>query len=319
MVSLHEDSRLPLFWSLHKNSITDKYFECFDKVRLEEDSQYARVAQLKRHVTSTCISNCGSFLVSGYSDGWLIKNFIETGRLVRKFKYTDTVKEFDRSQAISCIFIDSINSFVIIVQNDWMTKLDFFSGRVLAVLKLADFSPSVTFELQSCQIECDQTNNLVVVVSPCDHVLVVNWGNMSVVRFFKLQGHSRVSCLVVAKDAKKLLIATHDKRLGIYDIFSAGLVSLFRLDQVVRCLDIRESIWLLVGAYEGQRSVNLWKIDNLDWKVADAVDLPFKSKLTRLGSDLRACYFRNDSGDAGETEQFESKIRRVTAQRYRPK
>lgn len=303
---MHEHSRLPLFWSLHKNSITDKYFECFDKVRLEEDSQYARVAQLKRHITAMSISNCGSFVVSGYSDGWLIKNFIESGRLVRKFKFIDSVKVFNQSQAICRVFIDRINSFVFIVKNDSLTKLDFFSGQTLAILKLADFNQTITFGLRDCQIECDQINNLIVIVSPCDRILIVNWSNMSVVRYFALQGQSRVSCLVIAKEAKKVLVATRDQKLGVYDIFSAGLVSLFHLDGVVVCLDIREQNWLLVGAYENQRSINLWKIDNLDWKVTRPVELPFKSKLTRLGSDLRACYFQNDSTSQNQPNEFES-------------
>ena len=306
LVSIHKDCRLPLFWSIHKNSITDKYFHTFNKIRLEEDHQYAKVAELKREMTCACISNCGSFLFSGYSDGWLIKNYIETGQFVKKFKYSDFVKKFNESQKISNIFVDSVNSFVILAKSDKLLKIDFFSGETLATLKISEFDPSLNFSLENCLIKCDQTNNLVVMISPTNQVLIINWNNMTVVRYFSLKNQSAISCFTIAKYAKKILVATQDQKLGIYDIFSSQLISCFKMDGVLQTLDIREDCWLIAGAFSNQKSVHLWKIDNLDWKVEKEIDLPFESKLRDLGGDLRKCYF-DDPETENQKIEYKSK------------
>lgn len=304
LISIHKGSRLPLFWSIHKNSITDKYFHSFNKIKLEEDFKYAKIAELKREMTCACISNCGSFLFSGYSDGWLIKNYIETGEFVKKFKYLDFVKSFNESEKIYNIFVDSVNSFVVLVKSDKLIKIDFFSGETLGALKLSDFDSNLNFSLNDCCIKCDQTNNFVVIVSPTNKVLIINWNNMTVVRYFSLKNQASVSCFTIAKNAKKILIATNDQKLGIYDIFSSQLLSIFKMDKTLKTLDIREDCWLIAGAYSNQKSVNLWKIDNLDWKVENEINLPFESKLRNLGGDLRACYF-----DDPETENEQVKLK----------
>ena len=306
LISIHKGSRLPLFWSIHKNSIVDKYFHAFNKIKLEEDFKYAKIAELKRELTCACISNCGSFLFSGYSDGWMIKNYIETGQFVKKFKYLNSIKQFNESEKVFNIFVDDINSFLVLVKFDKLVKIDFFSGEILATLILSDFDKNIKFSLNDCSIKCDQINNFVIIISPTDKVLVINWNNMTVVRYFSLKNQSKVSCIAIAKGAKKILVASKDKRLGIYDIFSSQLISSFKLDGVIQTLDIREDCWLLAGAYENQKSVNLWKIDNLDWKVENEIDLPFESKLRNLGGDLRACYF-DDQSESETNIQFKSK------------
>jgi hypothetical protein len=307
VVSIQKNSRLPLFWSFHKNALVDKYFQCFDKIRLEEDLKYAKIAQLKRDLKCVCISNCGSFLLSGYSDGWLIKNFIENGQLVRKFKYNDSIKLFHPKEQINQIFLDSINSFVIIVKDDSLVKLDFFSGEELAVLRLNEFDKQMQIDLKNSIIKCDQTNNLIVIVTPCNRILIVNWNNMTLVRSFYLTNQKNASCMTIAKGAKKVLVASKDKRFGVYDIFSAQQVSCFQLDGVLKTIDIREDVWLLAGAYEHQSSVSLWKIDNLDWKVPKIINLPFQSKLIEMGRDLREHYFQNEFDSDVESEKFKSK------------
>jgi WD40 repeat protein len=307
VVSVQKDSRLPLFWSFHKNSLIDKYFQCFNKIRLEEDPKYAKIAQLKRHLTCVCISNCGSFLFSGYNDGWLIKNFVENGQFVRKFKYNDSIKMFGKNHQIHQIFLDNINSFVIVVKNNSIEKLDFFSGEQLAVLRLNDFYKETQINLKESQIKCDQLNNLIVIVTPCDRILIINWNNMTIVRSFGMVNQKQVSCLTIAQNAKKIIIGSQDKKLGIYDIFSAQQVSCFQLDKTLKTIDIREDIWLLAGASENQRSINLWKIDNLDWKVPKMINLPFQSQLIQMGKDLREHYFQNELNSATETQKFQSK------------
>lgn len=307
LVSIHSQSRLPLFWSFHKNSFTDKYFECFNKHRLEEDFKYAQVAQLERHLTSACISNCGSFLFSGYSDGWLIKNFMENGQFSKKFKYNDSVKKFDKKEAVHQVFADKANAFLVLIKSDRFVKVDFFSGEILATTELKEIDAETDFTLDTCKIKCDQINNFIVCVSPSNKVLVLNWTNMAVVRYFSLKNQKSVSSFTIAQNAKKIIIASKDRKCGVYDIFSSELLSMFSLDGVVQSLDIREEVWLLAGCYQNQKSVNLWKIDNLDWKILDEIPLPFESELIKLNGDIRACYFGPDRLDEQRALEYQSK------------
>ena len=306
VVTIQGGSRLPLFWSLHKNSLVDKHFECFDRMRLETDSKYAKVAQCKRELTAAGLSNCGSFLFSGYSDGWLIKNFVETGQMVKKFKYCDSVKRFEESGRITHIFVDSVNSFIVFVQRERVVKADFFSGEVLAEWRQEGFCREGE-EVGDCLAQCDQVNNLLVLASPSDRLAVLNWRKMVLVRLFALKKQKGVSCFTIAKRAKKILLASKDRRLGVYDIFSSDLLSVFKLDAVLQTVDIREDVWLMVGGFQGGRSVNLWKVENLDWKVQGEVDLPFESELSKLGGQWREAFLRPPSSEKNSRSSFQSK------------
>ena len=306
VISIHKNSRLPLFWSFHKNSIIDKYFEIFNKIRLEEDSEYARVAELKRHLMSTCITNCGSFLFSGYSDGWLVKNFIETGKIVKKFKYTDHVKVFNQQESIYQVFTDKNNSFVILIKKNEIIKLDFYTGMILSVFKLSKFSNELKFTFSDCLIEIDQKNNFIVMVTQQNSILILNWLNMTVVRHFNLKNQEKPVNILIAKNFKKILVSSEDKKLGVYDIFSSQLLSLFQLDDVLISMDINEHAWTIAGCYPNQKSVHLWKIDNLDWKIEKVIPMNFESNLRDMKTNKRDLYFEDKIRDQGKILHHQS-------------
>lgn len=338
IVSAHSSSALPLFWSLHKNSIVDKFFEGWDYIRAEEDARYSRRAENPREVTALSVSNCGSFLFSGFSDGWLVKNSVETARLVKKFKYNDLPTA--NNNPVLSLFCDSKNSFLIVVKENLIEKIDFYVGIRLMTFemkknnfreldfkltdieslnpktksnnfetvdfKIAENNPNffsqTLAELETkkescksnfaeCKIKMDQLNNLLVIVTESDSVKVVNTENMTKVRDFALKNQSAVSCLELAIHSKKILIATKDRRLGVYDLFSSTLLSQFELDGVMAAMAIRESCHLLAGAYQKQKSVSLWKVQNLDWKVGDTLQMKFESPLKDLKIDKRELYF----------------------------
>lgn len=272
----------------------------FNSLRLEEDKEYAMTAENKRVLTSACLTNCGSFLISGYSDGWLLKNYLENGKIVKKFKYTDNVIRFDESQRVLELFTDMQNSFIILIQDKKIVKLDFFSGMVLAEFKLTDFQKDSQVQLSNSFIDVDQQNNFIIIATDTNQMMIINWLNMTVVRCFSLERQKKISCIAIAKNAKKIIIASENKLLGVYDIFSSQLLSLFQLDGVIVSMDIREKVWTLAGSYVGQQSVNLWKIDNLDWKINGLVEMPFESRLRELDGGKRERYF----GKQSEQVQF---------------
>ena len=322
-------SKLPLFWSLHKNSIVDKFFEGWNHIRTEEDIKYSRRAEHPREMTALSVSNCGSFVFSGFSDGWLIKNSIETARLVKKFKYNDlSTSNFEK---ILHIFSDAKNSFVLVAKDTYIEKLDFYIGIRLMTFELnpkdfqelsykipnlnigvADFEDSNQLEMESdlkkedfedlksletpsleaCKLSLDQQNHLFVIITPKHSIKIINTENMTIVRDFNLKNQKCVSCFVIAPHAKKLIVATEDSKLGVYDLFSSSLLCLFQMDGVMESMAIRESCHLLVGAYRKQKAISLWKVQNLDWKVNHTVEMKFESQLRDLEEDKRALYFK---------------------------
>ncbi|XP_063221532.1 WD repeat-containing protein 36 [Bacillus rossius redtenbacheri] len=239
IAAIHQGIPHVTTWSYDKVKMGDLKLlpERFDSVESKSQSKVT--------ATCVCLSQCGNFVVVGYSSGHADRFNIQSG--VHRGSYG---KPRAHEGPVRGVASDSLNQVVITGGSDCLVKFFHFNPAGSLVGKLDVEEPVDRF----C---CHRESSMLAVALEDHSVLVVDMDVHSVVRRFP--GHAgAVTDLAFSPDARWLVTAGTDCSVHTWDLPSSQLVDCFQTESPCTSLSFSPTGSLLATTHVNYLGVYLW-------------------------------------------------------------
>lgn len=244
----------------------------------------------KRFVTSVAISQCGNYGIAGFSDGYIVKVTMQTGTHQRTFV---DVKGHSINDPVRGLSVDALNHFLISNDDNCVIRWDFFGGKLqLRIEEEAGISKLIGNPASSYFAYCTKTNI----------IKLVELHRMETIREFKEeQGIEINECVLLLQD-RKIIVATGNKLLKVWDIFSEQLIFTLKLDREIISMDVNREGTLLGTVFRGDKTISMWNIHKLTLFSSEPIQADYVTPVKFRGRNKRAYYFGPKEEDEETTE-----------------
>ncbi|XP_014246817.1 WD repeat-containing protein 36 [Cimex lectularius] len=244
IAALHLGSPLVTSWS-------------YDKRRMGEHKllpeRLVNTTRVTLNVTATCIhlTSCGNFIVIGYSSGHVDRFNIQSG--IQRCSY-GAITAHKRS--IRGVAVDPLNQLVLTGCGDgflkfWKFKPDESSKICSKPLSRLTVGEPISF------FRVHKESSLIGVVLEDFTISLVDIDTRKVVR--KIIGHSgQVTDCTFSPDARWLISASMDATVRTWDIPTASLIDIFRVESPCISIDMSPTGQYLATAHVNYLGIYLW-------------------------------------------------------------
>lgn len=193
-------------------------------------------------VTSVTITNCGNFALIGYSSGDVDRFNLQSG--IHRKQYGDPAHK----QAVTGLFVDSVNQIVVTVSLDGYLKMWRF--------KEGTFIASNNFVSPIVKLIGHKENNVVAVALENTIIHLVDVIGKNVIRTFTC--NSKIIDMVFTHDFKWLIVATADKCIRVFDLIKSCLIDIFELKNQCTSIDVSSNGEFFATAISGDPGIYIW-------------------------------------------------------------
>lgn len=279
LFTIHENSAFPLFWDLENGRLNNVFFELKSDFKMHFSKNYKNKFEKYREVTAVQVSHCGSFVFTGYDDGVLLKQSTQSGKLIVDFE--DNLSGQINTNKIMFVLCDINNHYIIVGTENKIFKIDFFKGVILEEKKLEDLIFKAFF---------DKTSEILVIFTKNGEMEIYMTSNFQKIRTFVNVEKIFPNDIAFASNDRKILIATKNNQLLIFDIFLNKILVEIKLKKTILSLDLCESLNFLAVVFENSRDICLWNVNNLHLKYDMPIKMDFISPIKKMPSDTRKYY-----------------------------
>ncbi|KAK9504785.1 hypothetical protein O3M35_008971 [Rhynocoris fuscipes] len=205
---------------------------------------------LNVHATSVHVTNCGNFIVIGYSSGHVDRFNIQSG--LHRCTYGDPVAHKGQIRGVT---VDPLNQFVITGCNEGLMKFWEFvpkkgTTRATRFIKIALGEPISFFRNH-------EESSLIVVILDDFSFVLVDIETKKVVRTFV--GHTaQITDVTFSPDARWVITASVDTTIRTWDIPTCSLIDVFKVDSPCISLSMSPSGQYLATTHVGYIGIFLW-------------------------------------------------------------
>ncbi|UYV82624.1 WDR36 [Cordylochernes scorpioides] len=241
VVCLHQNHTLATTWTTHRGTMGSHKLvpERFHRSHGEEQA------------LSLSVSECGNFVVIGYSTGHIDKFNIQSGQHRSTFGSKEGKDKAAHTGAVSGLAIDIYSQILVSGGDDCLLKFWNFRNPQQAAWKVVELESSVE------QIECHRQSGLLAVAQSDFDVVIVDFVGQKVVR--KFQGHlCKILDMAISPDARWLVTASQDRTIRVWNIPTSQLIDCFLTESVCTSLTFAPQSNFLATTHQGERGVSLW-------------------------------------------------------------
>ena len=278
LFTLHAHSAYPLFWDLESARLNNVFLELKSEFKAHVSKKYKDKNNKYRELSAVQVSHCGSFLFSGFDNGLILKQSTQSGKLSTDFN--DFISD-QYPEPITFIFCDANSHYIIVGSNSRFHKLDFFKGSIITASCILPQTHKVFF---------DKNTELLTVCAIDGTWHIYSTATCQRIRLFQGSQSIVVNDLVFASADKKMIIATNEFSLLIFDIFLNIILTEIKLPNCVVSLDISEELGFVAVVFENSRDISLWNINNLHLKHDSPIPMTFVSPFKCIPADPRSHY-----------------------------
>uniref|UniRef100_A0A0K8SL70 WD repeat-containing protein 36 n=1 Tax=Lygus hesperus TaxID=30085 RepID=A0A0K8SL70_LYGHE len=285
---LHSGSPFTTTWSYDKRRMGDH------KLLPPQYAKATRVT-LEVYASAVQITNCGNFVVVGYSSGEMERFNIQSG--IHRCKYGDPKAH---KGVVRGVAVDPLNQWVFSGCNEGLVK--FWKFRIpktpnlcpksLAVLQLSD---GISF------FRIHQESSLMCAILEDFSISIIDYEMKKVVR--KLEAHGgQVTDACFSSDARWVITSCMDGRIRTWDIPTASLIDVFKTDAPCISLSLSPTGQYLVTAHVNYLGVFLWSNKTLYSHVSLR---PLTSSKSEAEVDLSELFTLDRGGVEDEEDEEE--------------
>ncbi|XP_034945888.1 WD repeat-containing protein 36 [Chelonus insularis] len=263
----------------------------YDKLRMGEHKLLPNrfKKNYNANVTALCLTQCGNFVIIGYSTGHIDRYNIQSG--IHRATYGIDGNEAHRGP-IKGLIVDPLNQFVMSAGRDTEIKFWAFTPN-------KDKTPKSTIKLSEGVkwLRGHKESSLVAVALEDFTVILIDLDTKRIVRNF--QGHTgHLTDATFNPDSRWLITASMDCTIRTWDIPSAQLIDIFKVPEACISLDFSPTGEYLATVHMSNLGIFLWSnrtlFDHISLQTISLSNIP----LINLPGVLQenSCYSENDYG-----------------------
>ncbi|GAB0087952.1 WD repeat-containing protein 36 [Sergentomyia squamirostris] len=239
IAAIHSGLDIVTTWSYHNS----KMGELKLKPKAEDEKHRQKLLQVE--ATCICLTNCGNFVVVGYSSGDVQRFNVQSG--LHRTTYGSPAHE----SAVRGVAVDSLNQYVISGDSEGFVKFWNFKTNVtksLGQIRMEDGLTMFRTHRESGMLSIP-LENFIINILDCDTKVIVR----------KFTGHrAPITDCCFSPDSRWLISASLDSTIKIWDIPSAYMIDHFKLDVPCVSLTMSPTGDFLATAHVDNLGIYLW-------------------------------------------------------------
>ena len=279
LFGLPENSVLPIAFNFREAKQHKLLFERRSEVKFRDDPTYAKKFGQSRFCTAIELSVCGGYLFAGHEDGLLVKIAAASGEFQPEF-ISPAINE-----KIISIHCDSLNHYTVVVTQDKVYRLDFYSGKLISSEKVEAFLGRQDLVVKSF---FERESEILVLVFT-NSVGLVQSRTQKLHNLLPIEG--QINDVTFLPGSMKMIWAESPGKMVFVDLIFGEVQFEYVLKKPVVSLAACEETRLLYTVEEGSRDINLWHLKQINKRLPNPVKCEFFSEIRNLPSSLRSFYF----------------------------